>query len=507
MAENLSRADFFNTLFQKQQSITMELEEKSNPLTFSEALHLTKRLCVHAKLDFVNSLVGKTARQAVEEMIANSSTKPAAPYWLNDNFPDPNINSAEAADNHYIFRKQNEELQWWWIDRFLADTNSPLEKLVFFWHNHFTTQYNICNIIPAQLMYRQNQLFRESALGNLEDFLVNITLDGAMLMYLNGNENRNESPNENYARELMELYSTGIGQYTEEDVRAGARILTGWRINAFRGNGNPIYKPFLQPQYVDTTEKVFMGTPFKVDYAITEENVKKNAIHKLIKTILSQRADAVASFIASKMYRFYVYSKPITSENTFLKELAASFKSSGFNLKTLFLNLVTSTHFFEGANQGVQIVSPLESFVNFSGNFPETTPQINGFMKELGLELLAPPNVAGWTGYRSWVTTKSLPLTIKFTHLTLEKQEETHFWTWASKFSTNQDAYKLTESIAEFLLGRKPSEKRLNNLTEVLLSGAPYYEWPEITRTAATAGSRIKTLLRELVRTPEFYLR
>jgi uncharacterized protein (DUF1800 family) len=509
MKETTSRRGFFNQLFEtSSRNVQAGLEVYQNPLTITDAYHLLRRTCIVLDHNFAQTLVGKTAQTAIDQIIQNTKgkTNPSPPPFWNESFPDPNIDPNGASGNDGKWRSQNYELQLWWLRLMQADTNSLMERLTLFWHGHFTSQYNICNLIPAQMMYRQNLLFRQRVMGNFGEFLKDISLDGAMLKYLNGNENINEAPNENYARELMELYSLGVGNYTEEDIREAARILTGWKVNQFQ-NGEKIYTPFLRAGYFDKEEKSFFGTTFKVDYEINEQNVRSYSIDKLIDTIISKKGDIVAKFMATKLYKLFVYSKPNPQDTQFINELASSFQNNNFDLEKTIKTILTSAHFFDTQNRGLQITSPAESMVNFTYHFSTREDRRNNIIKDLGMELLNPPNVAGWPGYRSWITTKTLPLSIQYFSEILDEQSLEKIGTWASGFVGYNDSYALTEEICLLFLGRLPDEARVDKLMNILLGGAPYYEWPTLSQNKENAGLRVKALIKEIVKTPEFYLR
>lgn len=503
-----SRRDFFS-LFQTSNTrmVLAGAEVYTQALTLVEVFHLLKRTTFSLDVNFAKTLVGKTASQAVDILFENAAAKsnPQPPHWWQEALKDPNADQEAFSQNFYKIVDQNKDLQRWWIGHMQEDNNSVLEKLTLFWHGHFTSQYTVCDTIPAQLMYRQNALFRSMFNGDLRTFLEKVTLDGAMLMYLNGGKNIKDAPNENYARELLELFSVGIGAYTEEDVRGAARVLTGWRINSF-DNGQRLHEAYLQTGYFDTDAKTIFGEQFDVNYEITEQNVLNNSIKRLIDVIIKKKGDAVAEFITTKLYKFFVYSNPDELDQNTIKSLAQGFQSSNFNLEVLVKSILKSAHFFDPENRGIQIKSPAENVIGFTKHFEVTIEQKNNLMKELGLELLNPPNVAGWRGYRSWVTTKTLPLSIKYITQFLNEQDDAAVATWVEQFEGYYDSYLLTEAVCSLFLGRLPSEERVNTFMLALLGDAPYYEWPNILENKNNAGFRIKALLKEIIKAPDYYV-
>lgn len=514
--KNINRKEFFDSLFANNSfKATDSLEEYTTPLTIVDVYHLLKRCCFVIDDAFAQTLVGKTANVAVNLLITNAG-------FVNPPLPNFDINQAYENPEKYAGQKkqdvrfvnltshfeQNIILQEWWIDQMKKDGKSLAEKMAFFWHSHFTTKYDGNDVIPAQWMYRQNVLFRKDSFGNFRKFLEEITIDGAMLMFLNGSQNSSVAPNENYARELMELYSIGLdeGNYTEDDIRQAARVLTGWRVNYY--TDDVPYKVFFVPQWFSDDEKTVLGQKFVTDYEINKDNVYKNSIQRLIDVILTQKGDEVALFMAKKFYRYFVFSKPIEKdENVVVNKLAAYFKSNNFDVKTTLVKLLTSQHFFDPETRGIQIKNPLENLLRMQQLLTSVdTKTLNEGTKYFGLEPLNPPNVSGWKGYRNWITTKTLPAFIaEFSNRTFQMTDKA-VGDWAAKFTGYNDAYQLTENIALLMLGKFPEESRLEKLENVLLGGAPYYEWPQLAQSRENAGLRVKALLREIYKMPDFYL-
>jgi uncharacterized protein (DUF1800 family) len=517
MASLSSRRSFFENLFKVSNELAVSsLEEKTEPLNRVEVYHLLRRCCFDIDTLFAETLIGKTAKQAVQLLIDNSNKRqlPLPDFDVNQAFLHPDSAGDEVKKgkqretNLNLHFEQNEKLVRWWIDLIKKDNNSLTEKMSFFWSSHFTTQYIGNEPIPAQYMHKQNLLFRELFLTNFKVFLEKLTIDGAMLLYLNGSTNSELAANENYARELFELYSIGIGEnhYTEDDIRQAAKILTGWLANYFIGQSN-VYKPSLATEHFSTVEKTVFGVFFKVDYAVTQDNVYKNSIQKLMQVILDKKGDEVSKYMANKFYRYFVYSNPDNTNNETIKNLASFFKTSGFDVQKTLTKLLTSKHFFDSNNFGVQIKSPLEGFMGFSSHFDVSAEELHQKLIDFGQEPMNPPNVSGWKGYRSWINTKTLPGFIFSYNTYLNRKTDLEIGNWAvNKIKNFDDAYSLVENIALLFLGKVPNESRLKKLESVLLGGAPYYEWPQLVQNKENAGIRVKALLREMFKMPDFYL-
>lgn len=517
MANSSSRRAFFNSLLGgSNQKAVNSLDEHTTPLDLADVYHLLRRCCFSVDDAFAKTLVGKSAKEAVNLLISNATSlsKPVPNFDINQGFNNPDLlgGGSPAYHEKRTFNlethfAQNDILKDWWVNLMKADTKSLSEKVTFMWHGHFTTQYEGNEPIAAQWIYRQNELYRTLFLPNFKLFLEKVTVDGAMLMYLNGSENVREAPNENYARELFELFSIGIddGNYTEDDIREAAKVLTGWKASHFIEDHN-LYKPYFNSGNYSTEDKEVFGVKFTVDYEVTKDNVYKNAIEKLSSVILEQKGEAVSKFMATNFYNYFVYSKPITEENGIINELAEHFRASGFNLKEMLIKLLTSKHFFDINNRGIQIKNHLENLISFSYHFGIETNQLNKWSKEFGLEPLNPPNVSGWTGYRNWITTKTLPAYIHEFSKIITAKTNLEMGEWAAKNDGFFESRTLVEDISFKLLAKLPNSERIEKLENVLLGGAPYYEWPEIAQNKENAGLRVKALLKAMFKLPDFYL-
>lgn len=511
----INRSTFFDTLFSKNVSrATQSLEPHTEPLTKADVYHLLKRCCFTIDVNFAQTLIGKSASEAVDLLLSNAATLslPAIPFDINYRFPNPGL-LAGAANGEQRYKnltrifEENQKLILWWLDLMNSDTRSLSEKMTFFWHGHFTTQYDGGEPIPAQWMYRQNKLYRDLFLGKFRDFLIQVTIDGAMLLYLNGSQNVFYAPNENYARELMELFSIGIGDghYTEDDIRQAAKVLTGWEANHFL-ESEKVYVPKLHTDRFAHETKTVFGESFVVDYNVTRENVLTFSIEKLVDLILTKKAEYVGVFMARKFYRYFVYSKPITDDNAIINEMASLFVNSDYDVQKVIRTLLTSKHFFDPEIRGINIKSPLENMISFTRHFPVANEDLAEWIKDFGQQPLNPPNVSGWKGYRSWITTKTLPGFIRIFNGIVREKSNLEVGQWAASLDNFNDSYGITESIVLLFMGQIPEDSRLKKLENALLGGAPYYEWPELSQNRENAGLRVKALFKEMFKMPEFYL-
>ena len=280
---------------------------------------------------------------------------------------------------------ETQRLGLWWANRMLT-TNRPLEeKLTLFWHGHFATGEN--KVRDYRMMLRQNEMFRAQAAGTLRGLLVGILKDPGMLVYLDNGENIKKHPNENFGRELLELFSMGVGNYTERDVREAARAFTGW-------TNNVLDFKFDADQH-DSGEKTFLGQkgPFNGE--------------DIIDIILKQ--PVTAEFVSSKLYRYFVREEVSTSVRA---SLGRTFRESGYQIKPLLRQIFLSRDFYSPPAYATQIKSPVllvvSTYKKLGLREVPTIPDFGRMTGGLGQSLFDPPNVAGWAGGRTWITPSTL---------------------------------------------------------------------------------------------------
>jgi len=290
-------------------------------------------------------------------------------------------------------RRQMRQIQRDWLTR-MVQTPRPLEeKLTLFWHGHFATSFRI--VEDSYHMYAQNRMLRTNATGDLGTLLRGIIQDPAMLKYLNNNQNRKDSPNENLGRELLELFSLGEGNYTERDIKEAARTLTGFTYedNDFRFNAN---------QHDKGTKQV-LGVRGNLDG------------NSLVSAILNQKACAL--FITLKLYRFFVRDIPMdlsaidTGSRKIILQLAQMLRLNNYQIKPVLGKLLLSEHFYDPINTGTKIKSPTELLVGSIRSLKVPVRDISvvaDAMDLMGQSLYMPPSVKGWDGGRSWINTSTM---------------------------------------------------------------------------------------------------
>jgi uncharacterized protein (DUF1800 family) len=291
-------------------------------------------------------------------------------------------------------RKKVNELNYEWIAR-LNNTDAVLrEKMTLFWANVF-----VCSDKNIWFIQRYNNMLRKNALGNFRSFVKEMAKEPSMNKYLSNKQNIKQSPNENFARELMELFTLGIGNYTEQDIKESARAFTGW---SFNKNGDY----FLRKKKHDFGEKTFMGKTGNFDG------------DDIIDIILEQKQ--CSRFICDKAYRYFV--NPKVNENR-LEELTDLFYKD-YDINNLMMYIFKSDWFYDEENIGVKIKSPIELLVGIKNivpvNFKKERQQMY-LQKMMGQVLLYPPNVAGWKGNRSWIDSNTLMFRLKLASVLLNK--------------------------------------------------------------------------------------
>lgn len=285
-----------------------------------------------------------------------------------------------------------EKLRGWWLYAMLHSLFPLREKLTLFWHDHFATSINKVN--EAGHMYRQNQTLRKHALGKFGPMLLAIAQDPAMLIWLDSNANLKSRPNENFAREVMELFSLGVGNYTEKDIREAARAFTGWHEDDGKYS-------FTKSQH-DDAPKTFLGKTgnFNGD--------------DILRILLEQ--PTCARFLVRKLYRFYI-SEQYTPPDRFIEPLAESLRKSDYDIKALLRTMLSSRHFFSAYAYRQRIKSPVEFAVGAAWtlverNFPQGA--LTAWLDAMGQTLFAPPNVKGWPGGTAWLNTSTVLIRSNF---------------------------------------------------------------------------------------------
>ena len=358
-----------------------------------EARHLLYRTGFAATPAEVERFARLSRDEAVDRLLAGTrrSAMTPPPAWTEryERVFRPDMTAEERQQANR--REQIErglELRAWWLTE-MVNTPSPLtERMTLFWHSHFATSQQKVRV--AWLMWQQNVLLREHAVGNFATLLHAMAKDPAMLLYLDGAQNRRTAPNENFARELMELFTLGEGHYTERDVKEAARAFAGWSVDA--DHGRFLLRPFQQ----DRGPKVLFGRSGNFGGA------------DVLDLLLEQ--PATAARITSKLWREFV-GEPLEEDRETMARLAEAFRSGGYEIKPLLRGILLSERFWSAGQRGNQIKSPVDLVVGTLRGFerPAENPAALAIvLRGLGQDLFGPPNVKGWPGGDAWLSASSL---------------------------------------------------------------------------------------------------
>jgi uncharacterized protein (DUF1800 family) len=494
--------------------------DANNPWNEYLAGHLLRRTMMAPTWSDIEALVALGGPGPAVDLLLNATSTPAAPAVASVAEQDPNSTSNQVLRGSYIGALVSDasSLRGWWENLQVTATNSIQEKMVAFWSGHFTTEFDLGDesYVVAQLLYIQNQLFRSNALGNFQDLVKAVTLDGAMLVYLGGNQNVAGAPNENYARELMELFTCGLGGgYTETDIHAAARILTGWQASQFAQEKDPngMFQTYFEPTLHDTGDKTFFLTDFPaIDAASnTQDLVQKNEIDQLINVLFEKTGNSIATFICTKLYKFFVYSDTNTSdltEQAVIGAMASMFMQD-WEIKPVVSALLKSAHFFDNNNIGCQIRTPAEYVIGLARQISSSV-SIDGSMTNDQQQFFQPPNVSGWPGYHDWLTTNTYPLRGTQAASLIQGISDNDALAFIQQFSNSiySDVNKLATAIGQLLLPRPLSSTRETTFTYKLLgTDTNDGEWPTVLKgPLPTLATNIRSLLTYIIALPDFEL-
>lgn len=366
------------------------LPQAAAALEARDARHLLARSGFAATPGEIEALAGLSREAAVAALLSGAGSRAVTPppAWAADWTP-PRVKHMSEAERLALrdsLREQAGELKAWWL-REMLETPTPLsEVMTLFWHSHFTS--SLKKVKAPALLYRQNVLLRRHALGNFAELLRAVARDPAMLVYLDNARSRRQAPNENFARELMELFTLGEGHYTEADLKEAARAFTGWSLDPDSGEFR------FRPRWHDGGEKRILGRrgAFDGDDVID---------------LLLERPET-AELIVTKLWRAFVSETPDPGEVT---RLAAVFRDAGYEIKPLLAALFTSEAFWAEENRGRLVKSPVDFVVGTLRIFDLPVREdrdLAWMVRRLGQDLFDPPNVKGWPGGTQWITGATL---------------------------------------------------------------------------------------------------
>ena len=492
-------------------NITSGINPYSGPWTENEIVHLLKRTMFGAKKADVDYFKTRTVSQTIDELLNPTAPQPGPPIKeyvtsVQPGTPDANIVQGSTWVNDInndgtVQSQRRGSYKKWLVGNMINQDRSIREKLIIFWVDHFGNETT--DIGNGNWAYSQQNLIRQYALGNYKQFTDVITKDVGMLRYLNGYLNVASAPDENYARELFELFALGKGpgsQYTENDVKEAAKVLTGWQYSA------STYTSMFTASRHSTVNKTFSS--FFNNTVITGRTGATAGQLELTDLLnMTFASPEVAKFICRKFYRFFVYyTIDSATETNVITPLADIFRTSNYDIKTVLSALFKSEHFFDVLNQNCYIKSPADHIIGslreMNTAFPVQTNWAANYgmwnffysnMVITGQNLHDPPNVAGLPAYYQeplfheiWINSDSLPKRNQFTdtmsnngYTFLSQRVVFNFVTYVQQFSNPGNPNDLIDDALKFLFRNKLSfESKKTIKTQILLSNQQWdYYW------------------------------
>jgi hypothetical protein len=494
----------------RQKDLNTGLESFDKTLSDGDRAHLLKRTLFGVSKKELRAFSG----QSLAEMLDTLLTKSAAPplpinnyNFLSDKGPDPDIPHGkpfiEAPFNNTFEGWRVISLKSWQISQMLKHKTSLEEKMILFWWNMLPIQ--LWGVFVTKATYGYISLLRRNVFGNFKQIIKELTVDPAMLIYLSGAFNSKEAPDENYARELQELFCIGKGsnaKFTEKDVQSAAKVLTGWTIQeGWFGNTGPAGSRFVFGRH-DTSDKEFSS--FYGNKVIKGRFGLDGAkeLDELLDMIFSN--NEVALHLSRKLYQFFVSTEISTqTEQLVIEPLAKIIRSNNYDVLPALRALFGSAHFFDEQIQGSQIKTPVDHLLALWKSFdmPRVSdPQQEIYlysallwrMSTLGMEIGDPPNVAGWPAFyqkplfdKTWITTDTI------TERALITDSMIYWGYWINKdyqivadilahfknYNNPGDPNSLIEEFSSLHLGIKLAETQIQTVKSILLSGqtSDYY--------------------------------
>ncbi|MGC4101398.1 DUF1800 domain-containing protein [Ferruginibacter sp.] len=409
-------------------------------------------------------------------------------------------NPEQVKEQRKQMREQSREdiknLNIRWLEEMIDSEAQLREKMSLFWHGHFA-----CRIINSYFQQELLQVVRENALGNFKDLLREVSKSGAMLSFLNNQQNKKKHPNENFAREVMELFTMGRGNYTETDVKEAARAFTGWGFNL---KGEFEFRKFQH----DDDSKTVLGKTGRFDG------------DDVLDILLEQKQ--TAKYITKKIYRYFVNDQV---DDAKVEWLAGRFYQSGYDIKKLMEDIFTSDWFYEEKNVGTKIKSPVELLAGIRRLMPMEMENDQAqllFQKTLGQILFYPPNVAGWPGGRSWIDSSSLMLRLRIPQILtandimdiLPKADDDlqggmmEMTAKKVREVTKGGTAKIDWALVSKVFEQVPREQLLPNITATVLQTKSHVNDSLLEKylNSASRENFIKSAIVNLMSTPEYQL-
>jgi uncharacterized protein (DUF1800 family) len=498
-------------------------------------LHLLRRCLFgigHKELAFFEN---KTLEQCIHVLL-RQSPPPSIPIQEDSDVNDPLVPKGKTwvnapYENDLIENRRGLMLKSWWLGEIINRDFSVTEKMTLFWHNHFVTEMDV--VKDSRYSYRYIAMLRAHALGNFKKLIREGTTNVAMLVYLNGNTNSKSEPNENFSRELLELFTIGKENkqnYTEEDVKAAARVLCGWK------DDKKTIQAQFHPELHDSDDKQFSSFFYNQiikGRAGTEGVVETDELVDLI-----FKKTETAKFVCRNLYRWFVSDKlDETIESKIIEPLAQLFIAANFEIVPVLKTLLSSEHFFDPVFRGCIVKSPVDFFIGAMQQFDVVTSsdlkkdhipwlQFYFYTADLSMDIGNPPSVAGWPAYYQapkfhqwWINSASLGLRTKILSDLCTPEGlifngpyiKFDFVPFARQFANPENAGTFIKSCTELICAVEISEDSKNKLRALLTD-----KWQDIwnkfaantedAKARETVQERLRLFFKKMMSLPEYQM-
>ena len=473
----------------------------------SSAAHLLRRTMIGPTYNDIIDSTNNRLNYTVSTLLDELETPEPPGSWVEDPAPAwDQLTDDEVDELMQQYRDHMWEMATWWIIRMTKNSKNITDQMTLFWHNFFATEQS--KVFFPQAMYEQNKIFREYGLGNFKELLRRVTFGPAMMIWLDIHRSKKHNPNENFSRELMELFTLGVDNYSQDDIVEASRAFTGYVTNGVETNydyenlvGNDIH----WDEWHDFDNKTVLGQtgPWTGD--------------DIINIILEQ--ENCAKHICRRIYKWFVYENV---NESVVEEMADVLRDNDYEIRPALEFLFKSEHFYDNNYRGALIQNPigfLPGLIRKFGLQNLTFP--DGFLlrsvEVLGMTPLEPPDVNGWIGYRSWINSITLPLRklvgcslvtgsspIGSFDFTVDVRSMAQ-----SMYSSNDPGYaseQIVRKLAFVLIGIPLSNELETRMLDILLDGAEPYDWNINAPAGDAQWNRMKDLLMYIIRIPEIQI-
>ena len=473
----------------------------------SASVHLLGRTMIGPTYNDIIDSTNNSLTDTVDTLLAELEMPEPPGDWVEDPAPAwDQLNDDEVDEIMEQYRDHMGEMATWWIIRMTQNSNNITEQMTLFWHNFFATAQS--KVFYPQAMYEQNKIFRQHGLGNFKELLRRVTFGPAMMLWLDIHRSKKHNPNENFSRELMELFTLGVDNYSQNDIVEASRAFTGYVTDGVETNydyENQVGTDFWWDDWHDFGNKTVFGQTGQW----TGDDI--------INILLEQ--EECAKHICRRIYKWFVYENV---HEPVVEEMAVVLRDNDYEVRPALEFLFKSEHFYDNNFRGAMIQNPigfLPGLVRKFGMQNFTYP--DGYLLRsvgiLGMTPLEPPDVNGWTGYRSWINSITLPrrklggcsLVTGFSpfggfDFTVDMRSMAQ-----SMYSSDDEGYaseQIVRKLALVLFGIPLSNVLEITMLEILLDGAEPYDWNINAPEGDAQWNRMKDLLLYMIRLPEIQL-